>query len=239
MLPSRTSGSCRSRPTDLHREAGRRAEHPGESRDARAAPLTRSDLGDERDVRASVSQAASAMDSAPSSIAPATIPSAVLQACSYSSRPGRAGDLRHRGDQHLTHDGIVLRPRTVGDMPGAELAQLRHDRVEVAQRLAEQDERAEQHRLLTLRIDAGKQRLHSRRCGEEPRVEDVHQLVAARSDEVEARLEGFQVHLHSCLAGVIWTRRRAGRRWAERARRRRRSASSWSSRSSWSCRVSN
>ena len=52
----------------------------------------------------------------------------------------------------------------------------------------------QQHRLLALHVGAREQRLDRRRGGEQPRVEDVHQLVAARGDEVEARLERIQVH---------------------------------------------
>ena len=141
--------------------------------------------------------------SAPSIIAPATTSNAAPQACSYSGPPGLAGDLGHRGDQHRPDDGIVLRLRAVRDMPGAELAQLRNDRVEVAKRLAQQDERAEEHRLLPLQVRVREQRLHRGSSCEEPGVEDVHQLVAAWSDEVEARLECVKVEAHRDLLDWI------------------------------------
>ena len=71
-------------------------------------------------------------------------------------------------------------------MAGAELAELRRDRIEVAQRLAQEDERAEQHRLLPPHV-VGEERPHRRRYREEARVELVHQRVAVAGDEVEAR----------------------------------------------------
>ena len=108
--------------------------------------------------------------------------------------PFGAGDLRHRGDQDRADDRVVRGLGAVGDVARAELAELRHDRVEVAQRLAQEHERAEQHALLALEIGAREQRLHRGRGGEQPRVEDVHQLVAARRDEVEAGFERIEVH---------------------------------------------
>jgi hypothetical protein len=53
-----------------------------------------------------------------------------------------------------------------------------------------------------LQIGGGEERLHRGCRGEEPRIEDVHQLVAAGCDEIEARFEGFQIEAHgnSCLA---------------------------------------
>ena len=119
---------------------------------ARAARGARPPVAAERGTWSSSQAAASRVAaSAPSIIAPATTSNAAPQACSYSRPPGLAGDLGHRGDQHRPDDGIVLRLRAVRDMPGAELAQLRNDRVEVAKRLAQQDERAEEHRLLPFR----------------------------------------------------------------------------------------
>src|SRR5207247_2423199 len=58
------------------------------------------------------------------------------------------------------------------------------------------------HRLLRLHV-ARKQRSHRRCGGEQACVEHVHQLVAARCDEVEARLERFQVEAHLGLLRVI------------------------------------
>src|SRR5262245_41232157 len=52
-------------------------------------------------------------------------------------RPGVAGDLRQRRDQHLADDHVVLGLRAVRDVPCAKGLQLRHDRIEVAQRLAQ------------------------------------------------------------------------------------------------------
>ena len=92
----------------------------------------------------------------------------------------------------------MLGLRAVGDVAGTQLAELGHDGVEVAERLPQEDERAEQHRLLLLQVGSGEERLHRRRRCEEASVEDVHQLVAAGSDEVEARLECFQIQVHDC-----------------------------------------
>jgi len=50
--------------------------------------------------------------------------------------------------------------------------------------------------------------LHGGRGREEPGIKDIHQLVASRSEEVEARFERFQIegHLVSCLALVAANR---------------------------------
>jgi hypothetical protein len=79
---------------------------------------------------------------------------------------------------------------------GAEVPELGDNGIEVAQRLAQKDQGAEQHGLLPLQIGGGEERLHRGCRGEEPRIEDVHQLVAASGDEIEARFEGFQIEGH-------------------------------------------
>ena len=124
-----------------------------------------------------------------------------------------AGDRSHRGDQHRADDRVMLGPCAVRDVARAELAQLRDDRVEVAKRLAKQHERAEEHRLLPLHV-VGEERAHGGRRREQARVELVHQLVAARRDEVEARLECLQVEAHlsgSFASGMSTASRRARR----------------------------
>src|SRR5262245_24738460 len=78
--------------------------------------------------------------------------------------PRVARDLRQRCNQHLADDHVVLGLRAVRDVPRAQCLELRHDRVEVAQRLAQQHERAEQHLLLALQIGALEERL-DRGCG--------------------------------------------------------------------------
>jgi hypothetical protein len=80
---------------------------------------------------------------------------------------------------------------------GAERVQRRQHGLEVAQRLAQQHERGEEHRLLAAHVGAGEQRLDRRRGLEQARVEDVHQLVAVRGDEVEAGFESVKVHAES------------------------------------------
>ena len=60
----------------------------------------------------------------------------------------------------------MLGARAVRDVTGAELAQLRDDRVEVAQRLAQQHECAEEHRLLPLHV-VGEERAHGGRGREQ------------------------------------------------------------------------
>ena len=107
-----------------------------------------------------------------------------------------AGDRRHGRDQRGAHDRIVLRLCAVGDVAGAEVAELGRDRLQVAERLAQQHERAEQHRFLLCHFAGGEERSHVRGGREQARVEDVHQLVAARGDEVEARFERFQIEVH-------------------------------------------
>src|SRR5918995_4485492 len=116
-------------------------------------------------------------------------------------RPGWAGDLGHSCDQRLTDDGVVLGPGPVGEAPGSEVAQLGDDGVQVTQRLAHQDERGEQHGLLPAHVGGGEQRLHRWGRGEQPGIEGVHEIVAARGDQVEACLEGLYVDAHwvSCL----------------------------------------
>ena len=51
------------------------------------------------------------------------------------------------------------------------------------------------HRL-PCQVGGGEERGHLRGGREQAGVEDVHQLVAARSDEVEARFERFQIEVH-------------------------------------------
>jgi hypothetical protein len=96
--------------------------------------------------------------------------------------------------------------RAVGDVPCAELAQLRRDRVEVAERLAEQHERAQQHRLLPAHV-VGEERPHRGRGLEQAGIELVHQLVAARREQVEAGLQSVQVEAHLVsLCGAMSSR---------------------------------
>lgn len=108
-----------------------------------------------------------------------------------------AGDVRHRSDQHLADDRVVLGPCAVGDVPGAESAKRRDDRVEVAQRLSQEDQRGEQHALLSAEIGRGEHRFDRGSDGEQPRVEGVHQRFAVGSDQVEARFEHVQFERHA------------------------------------------
>src|SRR5262249_4265259 len=81
---------------------------------------------------------------------------------------------------------------------------------EVTQRVPEQHEGSEQHALLTLEVGAGEERADRRGHGEEPLVEHVHELVAARGDLVEADFERIDVEVHDVLflgcPGGRWTR---------------------------------
>jgi hypothetical protein len=98
-------------------------------------------------------------------------------------------------------------------MTRAERAQRRDDRVEVAKRLAQEDERAQQHRLLAGEVGVAEQGPDGRGGREEPRVEDVHQLLASRRDEIEGCLEGLQIELHEGrFAAAACSRKRRDRR---------------------------
>ena len=142
---------------------------------------------------------------APSSMAPATTSKAAAHARPYSGRHASPASSAIEPIRTCPTSAIVAGLGAVGDVAGAELAQLRQDRVEVAQRLAQEDERAEQHGLLPAQVGAGEERLDGRGSREQPRVERVHQLVAAGGDEVEARLEGVEIEGHAPELG------RAGR----------------------------
>jgi len=119
--------------------------------------------------------------------------------------PGGSGDLCEGLEQDCAHDRVMLRLRAVADMARAELVELRDDRFEVAKRLAQEDEGAEQHRLLPLQVGAREERLHRGCGGEEPCVEHVHELVAARGDEVEAGLECLEVEGHLTSPVSCWS----------------------------------
>jgi saccharopine dehydrogenase-like NADP-dependent oxidoreductase len=54
------------------------------------------------------------------------------------------------------HDRIVVGLGAIGDVAGTKLAQLGDERVEVAQRLAQQDERGEQHGPLPAEVGPAK-----------------------------------------------------------------------------------
>jgi hypothetical protein len=91
---------------------------------------------------------------------------------------------------------------------GAELAKLRHDRVEVAQRLAQHHERREEHRLLVAHVGMREQRLDGRRGAEQTPVEDLGELVPARGDQVEAGFKSVDVKGHRRSLGAARVRRK-------------------------------
>ena len=109
-------------------------------------------------------------------------------AVSYSARHARrrspasrrSGPRRRPGSGGLGAISGVAAPRS---------RSVGHDRVEVAQRLAQEDERAEQHRLLAAQVGPSEQGRPPGRWRRGGPVEGVHQLVAARADKVEARFE--------------------------------------------------
>ena len=72
--------------------------------------------------------------------------------------PGGGRDLGHRGDQHRADDRVVLRAGAVLDMASAELLKHRHDCGEIAKEIANQHQRAEQHRLLAPEVRAREKR---------------------------------------------------------------------------------
>jgi hypothetical protein len=90
----------------------------------------------------------------------------------------------------------VLGASAVRDVTGAEGAEGGDQPREVPERPAEQHQHVQQHRLLPCHVDGREERLDRRGHGEEPGVEDVHQLVAARRDEVEAGFESLRVDVH-------------------------------------------
>src|SRR5919197_2034207 len=98
--------------------------------------------------------------SAPSVIAPATIANASHQARPYSGRHASPAISSIDAIQDAADDRVVLGTRAVGDVAGTELAQLRDDGIEVARRLPEEDQRAQQHRLLLIEVGPGEERLH-------------------------------------------------------------------------------
>jgi hypothetical protein len=63
-------------------------------------------------------------------------------------------------------------------------------------------ERREKHRLLLVEVGVREERLHRRRRFEQPRVEDVDELLAARRDQVEAGFERFEVESHGAAPSV-------------------------------------
>jgi hypothetical protein len=79
-----------------------------------------------------------AASSAPSSIVAATISKSSFQATSNSLVQASPCNRSHRGNQYRADDWVVLGLGTVGHVPGAEIAELRHDRIEVAKRLAQE-----------------------------------------------------------------------------------------------------
>src|SRR5207247_4996386 len=81
-------------------------------------------------------------------------------------------------------------------VPGTEEAELGRDRLQVAQRLPQEHERREKHRLLLGQVRLREERLHGRGRLEQPRVEDLDELLAARRDQVEARFECFEIESH-------------------------------------------
>jgi nucleotidyltransferase/DNA polymerase involved in DNA repair len=95
---------------------------------------------------------------------------------------------------------------------GAERAQRRPDRLQVAQRGADQHERAQQHRPLSAQVGA-EQRPDLRRAREQALVERVHQLLATRGEQVEAGLQGVDVQVHGASISGRGARREGARRW--------------------------
>jgi hypothetical protein len=86
----------------------------------------------------------------------------------------------------------VLGLGAVGDVAGAELAELRRDPVEIAERFSS-DTSAPRSIVFCRRMSSGNKGPDRGRSREQARVELVHQLLAARSDEVEARFERLEV----------------------------------------------
>ena len=65
----------------------------------------------------------------------------------------------------------------------------RDDRVDVAQRLAQQHQHTQQHCVLATQVGGGKKPTYRRSRREDSRIELIDQLLAARGDEIKAFLE--------------------------------------------------
>src|SRR5215208_880995 len=93
----------------------------------------------------------------------------------------------------------MLGVRAVLDVTGAELLEVRDDVVEIPERLAQDEQHVQQRLPLAFHVDVRKERPHRRRRLEQIVVERPHQLVALRSDEVEALLERLDVDCHKTV----------------------------------------